>query len=364
MQKAMRQAAQLHDHVRRIAPAPDVARQTANTLVGLAGIAARCPSGVPHVVEHMVVSREGARQVDHVGQLRLEYSQASKDRPSAPAARTPSRKAAWPIEPAAARLVRRCSTSWLGVQAGGVADAAEAAAAGARYAPPAPAPTRVAQRQVGMADDAGAGARRAVDAAGAHRRDAVDELGLADRLHLDRPVGAVHRAALDEDRGRDVVAGAGVGQQLVQQVAMVGVIPQMMVRIDDRQVRLEDRLARLFREPCFVGHESAPRPFDRGSLCHRFPLRYAASAGGTCRAGSPCRCRRRLRSPPANRWPAPRAARRGRRRPSRPARRARRRSGHRPGNRDCAARRRSAGPRRAAPGRASHCRTRRCSPPR
>jgi hypothetical protein len=34
------------------------------------------------------------------------------------------------------------------------------------------------------------------------------------------------------------VARAGVGQQLVEQVAMVGVVPQVMVRIDDGQVGL------------------------------------------------------------------------------------------------------------------------------
>ena len=122
-----------------------------------------------------------------------------------------------------------------------MADAAEAVAAGAdvglqhRLDP-------AAQRQVGMADDAGAMPGLAVDAAGAHGGDAVDELGLADRLQLLRPCGAVHRAGLHIDRRDDVVAAVGVGQQLVEQVAPAGPVPQMVVRIDDRQVGLEDRL--------------------------------------------------------------------------------------------------------------------------
>jgi hypothetical protein len=51
-----------------------------------------------------------------------------------------------------------------------------------------------AERQIGMADDAGAMPGLAVDAAGAHGGDAVDELGLADgRISSGRR--AVHRTA-------------------------------------------------------------------------------------------------------------------------------------------------------------------------
>jgi hypothetical protein len=65
---------------------------------------------------------------------------------------------------------------------------------------------RVTQPQVGMTDDTAAQPRRSVLAAGAHRCGPVDELGLADRLHFDRAVGAVHRATLDKNRLGDVVA--------------------------------------------------------------------------------------------------------------------------------------------------------------
>ena len=76
-----------------------------------------------------------------------------------------------------------------------------------------------AQREIGMADDAGADARLAVAAAGAHRRDAVGELDLADRAHLLRPVGAIHREPFEIDGGDDIVSAADVGQQVRQQIA-------------------------------------------------------------------------------------------------------------------------------------------------
>src|SRR5438128_8159689 len=100
-----------------------------------------------------------------------------------------------------------------------MADAAEPAVAGsdlrlqhARYA--------VAQAQVGMPDNAGAQPALAVLSARAHRRRAVDEFDFADRLHLRRAVGAVHRAAFDKDALRDVVTAAGISKQLVQQIAV------------------------------------------------------------------------------------------------------------------------------------------------
>jgi hypothetical protein len=85
----------------------------------------------------------------------------------------------------------------------------------------------------------------------AHRRRAVDEFDFADRLHLRRPVGAEHRAAFDKDALRDVVTAAGIGEQLVEQVAVSVAEPQMMVRIDDLERRLQDFLFAL-RPPCRI----------------------------------------------------------------------------------------------------------------
>src|SRR5580700_9971105 len=122
-----------------------------------------------------------------------------------------------------------------------MADAAEAAVAGsdlrlqhARHA--------VAEAQIGMPDNAGAQPALAELSARAHRRCPVDEFDFADRLHLRRPVGAVHRAAFDKDALRDVVTAAGIGEQLVEQVAVPVAVPQMMMRIDDLERRLQDFL--------------------------------------------------------------------------------------------------------------------------
>ena len=101
---------------------------------------------------------------------------------------------------------------------------------------------RVTQPQICMTDDAAAQPRRAVLPAGAHRRCPVDKLGFADRLHLDRAIGAVHRAALDKNGLGDVVTAAGVGEQLLDQKTVPGAVPQMVVGIDDLQPRFDDLL--------------------------------------------------------------------------------------------------------------------------
>src|SRR5262249_4874209 len=77
------------------------------------------------------------------------------------------------------------------------------------------------------------------------------------------PVGAVHRATFDKDALRDVVTADGIGEQLVEQVSVAGAIPQMMVRIDDLEGRLQDFLFPL-RPPCRIA-VSRPR---RGAAGH------------------------------------------------------------------------------------------------
>ena len=140
------------------------------------------------------------------------------------------------------------------VEPGGVADTAVAAVAG-RDLGPQHILDRGAEREVREANDAGAGLRLAVAPGRAHRGGAVDELDLADRRLRFRPARPVHRAAFDEDRRAHIVAAAGVLQQLVQQVAVEREVPEVMVRIDDRQVRLQDFLLRR-RQPGVIdgGH--------------------------------------------------------------------------------------------------------------
>jgi hypothetical protein len=50
---------------------------------------------------------------------------------------------------------------------------------------------------------------------------------------------------------RDVVTAAGVGEQLVEQVAVLFAVAQMMMRIDDLERRLQDFLFPL-RPPCRI----------------------------------------------------------------------------------------------------------------
>jgi hypothetical protein len=63
--------------------------------------------------------------------------------------------------------------------------------------------------------------------------------------------------AFHEHGGDDVVTGAEVGQQVVQEVPMVRPLPQVMVRVDDRQRGLEDRLGRRAGQPGRVGWPDA-----------------------------------------------------------------------------------------------------------
>jgi hypothetical protein len=114
-----------------------------------------------------------------------------------------------------------------------------------------------------VTDDAGANLGLAVDAAGAHGSDTVDELGLADVPRLLGARGAHHGASLHEHRGDDVMPAAGVGQQLIEQVAPAGAVPQMVVRIDNGEAGLEDRL------PAPIKPVLTDRKIGRGGGCGR-----------------------------------------------------------------------------------------------
>src|SRR4051812_48428893 len=111
--------------------------------------------------------------------------------------------------------------------------------------------------EVGEADDAGGDPRQAIAAACAHRGDAGDEFGLADGAQRLPSRGAVHGVALDEDGRGDVVAGVQVGEEIIQQVALVGPLPEVMVGVDDRQRGLEDRLRGGARQPFGIGRKDA-----------------------------------------------------------------------------------------------------------
>src|ERR1700722_14176363 len=97
----------------------------------------------------------------------------------------------------------------------------------------------IGQAQIGEADDAGANLALAA-APIALLGDRPDELAFADRAHLLGTTGPITRTALDEHGRDDVMPGVDVGQEVVEQVTAARVIPEMMMRVDDRQVGLAD----------------------------------------------------------------------------------------------------------------------------
>ena len=139
-----------------------------------------------------------------------------------------------------------------------------------------------ADAEIDIADDPGAGSRRAVFAALAHRRDTGDKRGLAERAQFRRPFGAIHLAAFEEHRGANVVAAAQILDQVVQQIAVPRPVPQMMVRIDDRAVGFECGFLGC-GEPVLTDRQMAA-----GCLClHRVPRKSFESKSATLRQRMP-----------------------------------------------------------------------------
>ena len=82
---------------------------------------------------------------------------------------------------------------------------------------------------------------RALGAGGGLRGQAGDEAGLAHGPQRPRPLLQVLGAALQEDGPLHPVPGAGVGPQVVEQVAAEAALhPEVVVGVDDGQIRLED----------------------------------------------------------------------------------------------------------------------------
>ncbi len=168
-----------------------------------------------------------------------------------------------------------------------------------------------------MADDGGAGAARPVDPAGAHRRHAVHELGLADTAVGGLAARPVHRPAFHEHRADDVVAAGHVGQQLLEQIErdhpqhgfeavlrrpqVAGggrpAVPQMVVRVDDRQLGLENGLAHRLSSSSRQRHalSAVRRPQPRLMPGSRAPRNRRVERVGEKRAGE---------TPAVQSWPA------------------------------------------------------------
>jgi hypothetical protein len=139
-----------------------------------------------------------------------------------------------------------------------------------------------AEQQIGMADDSGIGCQFGAEAARALRADSLGKLGLANRAERRRAPGAVHHAALDE-YGLPHPVGPRVVPQLVQPISTAGTVPEVMVGITDRQVRLEGLLdargqpSLVCRAISRAAHSSLPlRPTGRAG---------APAASASVRAG-------------------------------------------------------------------------------
>src|SRR5437879_1495264 len=77
----------------------------------------------------------------------------------------------------------------------------------------------VAQPEVRRPDNTVCGAQIAVTPAGAFRRDTLHKLRLADNSEFFRPIGAIHRTALNEHRLPHILAPR-VGDQMLEKIPL------------------------------------------------------------------------------------------------------------------------------------------------
>jgi len=97
-----------------------------------------------------------------------------------------------------------------------------------------------------VADDGSGRPAGAIQAAGAGGGQPLDKLDLPHGAQLRRAIRAVHGARLDKHGRAHVVAAGDVGDQLVQQIALIGEalraqVPEVMMGIADGQFRLHSR---------------------------------------------------------------------------------------------------------------------------
>ena len=122
----------------------------------------------------------------------------------------------------------------------------------------------VAELQISMTDNRRGGLGGTVEAGRARRRETLDKLDLADRAQFGRAVRPVHRARLDKHGRADIVAGVDVGGEFVHQIALIGdalqaPVPEMMMRVADRDLRLQHLLAGEGKPVVSaVGHRAPP----------------------------------------------------------------------------------------------------------
>jgi hypothetical protein len=196
-----------------------------------------------------VAGRHGPREVHDIRQLRMKQPGIQRQ-PQRRHLRQPTAEI-WTHIQAKPGHVPAVADHRVRIPPRGMAHAAEPSAAGTdmrlQHL------LRPLMRQVRRPDDAGGNPRRAIQTALAHRRDAGDEFRFTNGFHLLRPIRAIHRVAFQEHGRHRVMAGADVLQKLVQQITLIAAVPQMMVGVHDRQIRLQNRLRLSLRQPGRIG---------------------------------------------------------------------------------------------------------------
>jgi hypothetical protein len=112
------------------------------------------------------------------------------------------------------------------------------------------------------------------------RRHAIGELDLADGAHFLGASIAIHRARLHVHRGNNIVTASGIEQQVAEQIPPSRALPQVMVRIDNRQFRFENRLLAPV-EP-IPANRVRWRGLLLGARTPRPSGRYTAEKSGKC----------------------------------------------------------------------------------
>ena len=207
------------------------------------------------MIEHDGLFGKGARERNQIIKLRLKQPGIERQAKRAQMAE-PGAKGVVAVKPLR-RVEGRAQHVRIGIPGGCVANAAKPGRCGLQRLEHGP--RGITGGQVGMPHDRGTRAVIAVKPAGALRRHAVDECNLAHRFERGIAIGVIERAAFHIDRADHVVPGGYFGMQFVKGVIgrqldrrderVIGLgkmrqqrpqIPQMMMRIDDRQIGFEN----------------------------------------------------------------------------------------------------------------------------
>ena len=269
------QTAELHRDIGAFGQRVDRVPPAVEILVQLAAIA-RDIERRSAMVEHDLLVGKGLRQCQYVTELRLEQPGIEGETVTGICCET-SAECIGTIE-ALRCMEGRSEYLGIGVPGCGMPNTAKAAVTRChkrldhRL-------DRIACGQVGVTDDRSTRPVVAIEPARSLRRDAIDEFDLTHRLHRLIARGVIERAAFHEDRAHDVVTAMRIRKELIEGVIgcandrleeivsgfwkgrkQWAQIPQVVVRIDDRQVGLDDRFGHVWLSPIrAIGPNSCPQ---------------------------------------------------------------------------------------------------------